>query len=301
MTTTTKQSYNALFIGHNGMGDNLNMIGALRFLSPFYEKVYFVVKNEYVNRVAPFFKDSNINFLSLEIDTPKKEEELISNLIRSFKQQPNTDLFITGCWRSISTEIIKNNAFLEARDNFKKSMENKSILTFDHDMLIEKDYYFLPQFYENLGLHFNIYFEYFDFTSGDNSEKLYNSVKHFKNIIFMQNKSSCGKTLSIDNLLQKYLNEPDTILISNDENIYEKYNTLSLSKDENYNKKQLVQPFVMGNIVDYKDVILHSTEIYIIDSCLVSVIIPLFKTNKLKAHTLRIINRNRLNEPGARL
>lgn len=299
--TTDEQDYEALFIGHNGMGDNLNMIGALRFLLPFYKKVYFVVKIQYVERVAPFFKGSNVNFLCMVIDTPTKESELIHGIVRSFKQKPNTDLFITGCWRNVSKEIIRNKAFLEARDNFKKSMENKSILTFDHDMLTQKDYYFLPQFYENLGFHFNIYFEYFDFPAGENSEKLYNSVKHYKNIIFMQNKSSCGRMLSIDKLLQKYLNDPDTILISNDENIYEKYQSLISDKDENSKKKQLVQPFVLGNIVDYKDVIMNSTEIYIIDSCLVSVIIPLFKSNKLKAHTLRIINRNRLHEPGAQL
>lgn len=299
--TTTEQPYEALFIGHNGMGDNLNMIGAVRFLLPFYQKVYFVVKIQYVDRVSPFLKDSNVNFLKMVIDAPAKESELINGIVRTFKEKPNTDLFITGCWRNVSKEIIRNKAFIEARDKFKKSMENKNVLTFDHDMLTQKDYYFLPQFYENLGLHFNIYFEYFDFPAGVNSEKLYDSVKHYKNIIFMQNKSSCGRMLSINNLLQKYLNDPDAILISNDENIYEKYDSISSNKDENDKKKQLVQPFVLGNIVDYKDVIMNSTEIYIIDSCLVSVIIPLFKANKLKAHTLRIINRNRLHEPGAQL
>jgi len=299
--TTDEQDYEALFIGHNGMGDNLNMIGAVRFLLPFYQKVYLVVKNKNANRVAPFFKDLNVHLLNLDTDNQTNEGDLIQEIVKKFKKKPNTDLFITGCWRNVSKEIIRNKAFLEARDNFKKTMENKSILTFDHDMLTQKDYYFLPQFYENLGLHFNIYFEYFDFPAGENSEKLYNSVKHYKNIIFMQNKSSCGRMLSIDKLLQKYLNDPDAILISNDENIYEKYEAITSNKDENKKKKHLVQPFVLGNIVDYKDVIMNSTEIYIIDSCLVSVIIPLFKENKLKAHTLRIINRNRLHEAGAKL
>lgn len=46
---------NALFIGHNGLGDNLNMIGALRFMSSYYDKIFFVVKKQYHKIVQPFF------------------------------------------------------------------------------------------------------------------------------------------------------------------------------------------------------------------------------------------------------
>ena len=53
----------------------------------------------------------------------------------------------------------------------------------------------------------------------DESVKLYNSIKQY-NIIFIQLTSSCGKSLNISNLLQKYLNDENTILICNDRNLY---------------------------------------------------------------------------------
>jgi hypothetical protein len=294
----TSTMMDALFIGHNGLGDNLNMIGALRFMIPFYKRIFFIVKKHNLNMVEPFFKNTNIFCETFE---ENKENEKIIELINTFTKKTNTDLFITGCWRHISTGRITNKMFLEACQEFNKMMESTPQLTFEHDMLISKDYYFLPQFYNNLGLHFNIYFIYFSFPSGEQSEKLYNSVKNYKHLIFLQNKTSCGKYLSINNLIDKYLNDPDAILISNDENIYEKYATQCKNEEEMIIKKNIVKPFVLGNILDYKDIILNSTEIYIIDSCLVSVILPLLKTNKLKANIVRIINRNRLDEHTARL
>ena len=47
----------AYFLSHNGLGDNLFSIGALRFISQYYEKVYFLCKDTFYENVRLFFND----------------------------------------------------------------------------------------------------------------------------------------------------------------------------------------------------------------------------------------------------
>ena len=286
----------ALFIGHNGMGDNLNMIGALRFMSPYYEKIYFVVKKHYYKIVQPFFSNTNIQCLPIECPSIIHEKYNLMQVYQLLIEIKNVDIFLCGMWKNLGQKRITNEKFIEACNQYRIHNETKIDIKIDHDMLLSRDYMFLYDFYADVGLPFNSYFEYFDFQEGKDSELLYNSVKKFDHIIFLQNKTSSNNQLNIDTLVKKYINDPSAILISNDENIYDTYEKQCTDVEDKNMKKELVKPFVLGNIVDFKDVILHSTEIYIIDSCLTSIILPFLKTNKLNAKIVRIINRNRLNE-----
>lgn len=220
----------------------------------------------------------------------------LKNLYFLSNQITNLDIFLCGMWKNLGEKKITNEKFIEACKQYRKNNETKVDIKIDHDMLLSRDYMFLYDFYADVGLPFNIYFEYFDFQNGEDSELLYNSVKKFDHIVFLQTKTSSNSQLNIDTLVKKYINDPSAILISNDENIYDTYEKLCTDDADKNMKKELVKPFVLGNIVDFKDVIFHSTEIYIIDSCLTSIILPFLKTNKLNAKIVRIINRNRLNE-----
>jgi len=113
-------------------------------------------------------------------------------------------------------------------------------------------------------------------------------VKHFKRIIFLQTASSDNKRLNIENLKAMYLNDDDTILISNNENLYE---DTDRDRDRDREKHKLCQPFVMNMIAHYVDLIQNCSEIYIIDSCFTGIVLPLVKTNRLKATKVRIILR----------
>ena len=126
----------------------------------------------------------------------------------------------------------------------------------------------------------------------DESKHLYELVKDYR-IIFLQTTSSNGKKLHIKNLCKKYLNDSKAILISNDENLY---HSIEEPDEETLKKKELCQNFIRGNLIHYLDVILNSMEIYIIDSCFVGIILPLLKTNKLKAEVVRIILRDRADK-----
>ena len=50
---------NAYLLSHNGLGDNLYMIGAVRFLLQYYENIYFLCKDIYYNNVTSFYKNNN--------------------------------------------------------------------------------------------------------------------------------------------------------------------------------------------------------------------------------------------------
>ena len=47
----------AYLISHNGLGDNLYMIGALRFLLSYYTNIYFICKRQNYANVVLFFSD----------------------------------------------------------------------------------------------------------------------------------------------------------------------------------------------------------------------------------------------------
>lgn len=263
---------NAYLVSHNGLGDNLFMVGAIRFLLQFYNKIFFLCKNKYYDNVKLFFHD-NINIICVPFNENDEYNE-IYNIIN--KNYYTNDILICGCHTKYIQTKIKNKPFKKY-----KNINNK--YTIDFDTLTTHNYSFIENFYININLNLTHFFEYFYIPSTSQSVQLYNSIKQYY-IVFIQLKSSNGATLTIQNLIDKYLYDKNTILICNDINLYDK-NINPLFFD-------LAQQFVYNYIVHYYDTILNSSEIYIIDSCFTGIVLPLAKTNKLKANTVRIILRN---------
>jgi hypothetical protein len=93
--------------------------------------------------------------------------------------------------------------------------------------------------------------------------------------VFIQSKCSDGRQLNITELITKYAHDDKTLLISNDQNLYD--------PTRQPVKYELCQPFVHDKVVNYVDTILNSDEIYIIDSCFVGIVLPYLKAGHLKA------------------
>lgn len=272
---------NAYVVSHNGMGDNLYMIGGLRYLTNFYDKVYFICKQKYYSNISLFFSDEP-KIICLPVHNEKECDEIKTLFNNKFNDpNDNDDLFVCGHrHKQNCTPRINNKSFSE-----HKRPDNK--YNIDFDTITTRNYYFLLCFYSDLRLNIGIYFDYFKVPQTEESINLYNSIKHFEKIIFIQLKCSQGKCLNIQNLKDKYYDKEDTILICNDMNLYDKD-----SDNENIQKKyQLSSKFVFNKLVYYLDTIKNSDEIYIIDSCFVGMILPLVKTNQLKADPTRIILR----------
>jgi hypothetical protein len=262
---------NAILVSHNGLGDNLFMIGALKYLCKFYEKIYFICKSKYVSNVTLFFIDEpkiecvQINELS--------EFHEIKNIIEHIRINSNFDIFICGSHkRYVSGRITKT---------FEPVLENKYII--DYDTITENIYSFIEHFYLDIGLNLTYFFEYFSLPSTQKSVDLYNSIKDYY-IIFIQLTSSDKKQLNISNLVSKWINVPNAILVCNDLNLYDQQ-----LYPEKYN---LAQTFVYEKIIYYNDTIINSDEIYIVDSCFTGIVLPYVKTGKLKAKVVRIIRRD---------
>lgn len=274
---------NAYLVSHNGMGDNLFMIGALHFLLKFYEKIFFLCKSKYYPNVKLFFIDTpNIICVSFNEDN---ETEEIKKIIKANYEA--NDIFICGfCHTSYLQSKITHPDLV----NYTHIDKHYSI---DFDTLTTENYSFIADFYRDINLNLTYFYDYFYMPTTKEAIELYNKVQAYY-IIFIQLKSSDGKELNIKNLLEKHLHDKKTILLCNDKNLYdipvhEKIADTDTDREIKYN---ICQDFMYNKLVHYKEVIQNSDEIYIIDSCFIGMVLPYLKTNQLKAKKVRIIRRD---------
>jgi hypothetical protein len=275
----------AYFLSHNGIGDNLYSIGALKCLTKFYDIVYFLCKDNYYENCVSFFEnDSKIKCLPI---SQKSEFQSAHSIVSCHYSNPNADIFICGCHKSYLKSKITNQDYI----NFTKQI-NEEVIKYNlrHDTITDENYSFITGFYTDIGLNLNVFYDYWSLPETDNSNELYNSIKHYSKIIFVQNKCSDGRELNIKKLIKTNLNE-NTIIICNDENLYNKVDSYKYKEHQT-----LANNFVRAPLLSYITTIINANEIYIIDSCFVGIVLPMLKTNKLRATNVRIILRDLSNK-----
>jgi hypothetical protein len=261
----------AYFLSHNGLGDNLFSIGALRFLCNYYSTIHFLCKDIYYEDVKLFFLDEP-KIVVVPFDSTNEFSACKTIIDTNYE---TNDILICGfVHKSYLTSKITNASLLQYKQNDKG-------YDLEYDTINNINFAHLKEFYTDINLDLSILYEYFYLDHTETSKQLYNMVSSYK-IIFTQTTCSTGQVLNIESLKQKYLSDENSILISTSENLYDKSNP----------KYGICEKFVMNKIVHYLDTIINSDEIYIIDSCFNSIILPLKKTNKLKASIIRIIRRD---------
>jgi hypothetical protein len=269
---------NAYLVSHNGLGDNLFMIGAINYIKQFYTNVYFLCKNKYYDNVRSFFHETS-NVICLPIDENNEYYDII-NLVTDKYKDENNDILICGGHKNFLTSRITNKSFL----NHKLIDKNYTI---DFSSITTKNYSFIEKFYIDINLNLTYFYEYFDLPSTKESKTLFDSVSDYY-LIFIQYKCSDGRNLNISNLIEKYINDNKVLLISNDVNFYD--------KDKDSKQHFFAQKFVYNKIVNYVDTIKNCDEIYIIDSCFIGLILPFLKTNRLKTEKVSIIFRDEIDK-----
>lgn len=268
---------NAYLVSHNGLGDNLFMIGSLNFIKQFYKNIFFICKNIYYENVKLFFNKSS-NIICLPFDENDEFNE-IKKIINDDKYiDENIDIFVCGYHKTYLKSKITNKDFL----NHKIINKNYKI---DYSYITSENYSFIENFYKDINLNLTYFYEYFDLPDSDISKKNFESVNKYY-LVFIQSTSSDGKTLNISNLINKYINNDKVLLICSDKNLYNKDNK----------KYLLAENFIMKKLVYYIDIIKNSDEIYIIDSCFLGIVLPFLKTNKLKTEKVSIILRDEVNK-----
>lgn len=225
----------AFVLTHLGMGDMIDCVGMIRYLSIQYDIVDVVCKNKYKNNVEQMFNDDkNIHIINVEEDCdispnygyPKK---LYENIIKDYDK-----VYLCG-------------NHLKMRNN-------------------EGDYSRLPfEFYEDINLDNSIYWNYFHISTPDNSKLLYNNLLN-KKYIFVHDTSSLGKIFNIKEYEDRLnINDDDYIYINPCTNLY----------DKNHKYYDLCEQFVDLPLFDYIDTIKNASFIIITDSAFFSLSVQL--------------------------
>ena len=277
MNTIVKQD-TAFFLGHNGLGDNITNIGALNFLSQYYNTIYFLCKDIYYENLTKLFQTKIMNKNIILIQFNSKNEyyecktiitQAMNNIISNSMQNSSIDIFISGrCHTSYLQSRITHPQLLQYKKN-----DNGYTIKWSH----------IHDFYYDIGLDLSIYYNYFNIDSCQKSKDYFEHIKNY-NILFLHTKSS-NKELNLKHIIDKFIDKEDTIIICANKNVYE--------KKLNYNntKYELANNYVNILIAYYIDIIYNSIEIHVIDSCFSCIIHPLNVTNKLSAKIVTIHDR----------
>jgi hypothetical protein len=254
----------AYFLGHNGLGDNITMIGAINFLLNYFEEIYFLCKNIHEENVKLFFYNKPVIIVPFDENNEQIECKRIINNIYDLDNTIN--IFISGFCH---TSYLKSNINHPELLNYKLT-ENKYVVNYNH----------IISFYEDIGLNTNIYFDYFDIDSSELSKYYFNLIKDYE-IIFFHTQSS-GKKINLNKIINQNINDDKKIIICANENIY----------PNNHIFFEIANKFINLRIIYYIDIIKNAKEIYCIDSCISCIILPLHTVKKLNANIVKIINRD---------
>ena len=269
MTSIIKQD-SAYFLSHNGLGDNITNIGSINFLLQYYNTIYFLCKNNYLENVNKLFKNKILskNVILMPVNSNNENADC-KIIITNAKENKLTDIFISGfCHTFYLNSRISHPDLLKYKQN-----DNNYTIKWSH----------IRSFYYDIGLDLSIYYNYFNIDSSDESKQYFEYIKNY-NIIFLHTKSSI-KEISLENIINKYINLNDTIIICANKNIYNK------NDNKNNTKYELANKYVNILVADYIDIISNALEIHAIDSCFACIIHPLNITKKLTAKVVTIYDR----------
>jgi hypothetical protein len=243
----------AYFLSHNGLGDNISNIGAVRYLLKYYDTIFFLCKDIYVKNVCKLF--NGLPVVIVPIDSKNE----FADCFRIINNSKDSDRFISGCHKSYLSFRIRSPDILD-------HVPNHIPLQYDH----------IEMFYKDIGLDTSIYIHYFDIESTEESVTMYDKIKDL-HIVFLHTKGS-NRTICVDETVQMYKDQLNYIIICANDTVYpidHPYYTIS--------KKYVNIP-----IVDYIDVIKHASIIEVIDSCFACIIYPLQLAGKLSTENIRI-------------
>lgn len=252
----------AYFLSHNGLGDNISSIGAINFLSNYFETIYFLCKKNYSNNVQLLLNQDCVKIIPFDA---KNEFVECKNIITNAYNKDNTiNIFICGLHKL----YLKSNITHSELINYVQNDKGYNIA-----------YSHIKDFYYDIGLDLSIYCDYFNIPSSVASNKYYDTLKNY-NIIFLHTKSS-NREIDLSNVINNYIYNSNYIIICANKNVY--------PPDHDY--FQISNTFVNIEVAYYIDVIKKAKEIHVIDSCFSCIVYPLYKTNKLDECIVEIYDR----------
>jgi len=247
---------NAYLLSHNGLGDNITMIGAVNFLLKYYVKIYFICKKKYETNVKLLYNNDNVILITIN---EYNEYNECKNIINNVNKLIN-DIFICGhCHTAhLSSHITNVNILNHNKNNIN--------IKYNH----------IFNFYNGIGLDTNIYVNYFNIESTPTSIDYYNKINKYK-IIFMHTQGS-NRSINTSNINNLFINNSEYIIICSNKNMY---NTDNIHYE-------LANTYVNLPITYYIDIIKKSIEIHVIDSCFSCIVYPLQLSGVLNNTVIKI-------------
>lgn len=230
---------NAYVLSHNGLGDNISMIGAVKFLLQYYVKIYFICKTKYESNVRLFFND---NVILIPVNENNEFNECKETIMNVYK---TNDIFVCGCHTEYVSSKITNPTILHY-------IQNNTTIKYGH----------IFNFYNCIGLDTHIYVNYFNIPSTTITTDYYYKIKKY-NIMFIHTQGS-NRSIDISNITNSFIND-DNIIICPNKNMYS-------IENKHYN---LANTYINLPVAYYIDIIKNSKEIHVIDSCFSCIVYPL--------------------------
>jgi len=249
----------AYILSHNGLGDNITMIGAIRFLSNYYETIYFLCKDKYESNVKLFFKD--INVVTIPFDSNNEVHNILLIMSDVIQNKKELDFFISG---DCNTRYLKSKITHPMLLNYKQN-----------DKTYKLKIYHIWKFYRDARLDLSIYCEWFDISSSRESKQLYEEIQTYK-IIFAHTKSSAGE-INLGPFLEQYKNKENYIIICANKNMYD------ASNPHEQERSSVCEKYINIPVAHYIDIIKNANIIHIVNSCFSCIIVPLMMTQRLNS------------------
>lgn len=254
----------AYFLSHNGLGDNISNIGAVKYLlGEYYDTIYFICKDTNLVNVTDLYTDQRVHFVPIDSHNEMGEYSRILTPIYSME---NIDVLVSGfCLKPYYKSKITN----------QKLLSRQKIQCYR----IQPRFDFIRTIYEDIYLDLSIYYNYFCIGSTETSRAIYDNIRQY-NVIFVHTQSS-DQSLDFIDILKKFMDDKDNLIICADHNVYGPHN-------EQY---VLAEKYVNLPVSNYIDIILNAWKIYVVDSCFSTIIIPLMNVGKLRTNDCNIFDR----------
>ena len=226
----------AFLLTHLGLGDMVNCIGLIRYLSTLYDELLVVCKKVYFENVKMLFEnDKTIKFY-------------LCNDFQEISPRAGCDM------QNFKTLVDGYHVYLSGPMNKLYDIISKT-----GKMITGKFNGILPYcFYEDCGLGPNIYREYSFIPRTYESIKLYNEVKSIcEKYIVTHKNCSLGNMFEIDEIVTN-IDINETLVINIDKNIYEK----------GHKYYEIAEKCVLKPVLYYVDLIENSCMNILSDSCM---------------------------------
>lgn len=268
-----KINKNVYFVPPAGIGDLISMRSAVYFLSLLYNTVYV-------------FHKSFISKNAIELYSHLNNVQMIPINMENINKDINAKKYVNGTTFYCINKINKIDDIIISIPTYFKYIKNR----ITHPQLLNyKPFYHknneciyknVQEFYKNIHLDNNIYYDFFNIPNTPTSIELYNKIKHYK-IIFIHTISQ-NKTIIIPNKYLKDANDENTIIINPDKNYYNPSDII---------KYELAQSILNNSVMSLITIIKNAHKIYVINSCFSCMIYPLSVKNELAAKHIIVFNR----------